>query len=479
MTFSWSPAVKEPLESDIWAEKFDDFMRNWVVTGLAPSDGGSGHLTIASGTCWIDGWRVVTTGEDYDMSGKGDDDYYVYIELTKDGQGKISTVSTTDYTTPQTEDIRILIGIITIVSALITNVDDERQYDPFETTLIRLMKDVSLSAWQHASDLSKIDGADLYGASVPYSALTLADSIVNADINTGAAIAYSKLNLTGSILNADINASANIVESKLSFADLGGHAHAATGGSGTQIDHGSLGGLGDHDHSLYPRKGTAEEITQIWTYSSGIDMNQSKIDFYDETQQRGRMVGYGGEMRIWTKSCSLKIQDLDNSYCMIHVETSEFGGGMLPTTHEAGNIGSITKAYYQVYAWKIKYGAGGCSAYSDREDMTDLRAIKEYRDTDGNPLKLGEHGDPVWDARTIPSYLRGKEDLEIMTKKGNPEMAYLSMEDVTGWFISILKKMDQEDIKQDKKIDLVISQMKNLTERISTVELAFAMSGLS
>ena len=45
--------------------------------------------------------------------------------------------------------------------------------------------------------------------------MNLANSIVNADINSSAAIAYSKLNLATSIVNADVSASAAIAISKL------------------------------------------------------------------------------------------------------------------------------------------------------------------------------------------------------------------------------------------------------------------------
>lgn len=54
-------------------------------------------------------------------------------------------------------------------------------------------------------------------AAIAYSKLNLANSIVNADIATGAAIAYSKLALTGSIVDADISASAAIAYSKLAL----------------------------------------------------------------------------------------------------------------------------------------------------------------------------------------------------------------------------------------------------------------------
>jgi hypothetical protein len=58
----------------------------------------------------------------------------------------------------------------------------------------------------------------MLAGSIAYGKLSLANTILNADINASAAIAYSKLALTGSILNADINAAAAIAYSKLSLA---------------------------------------------------------------------------------------------------------------------------------------------------------------------------------------------------------------------------------------------------------------------
>ena len=70
-------------------------------------------------------------------------------------------------------------------------------------------------------------------AAIAYSKLALSGAILNADINSAAAIAYSKLSLAGAILNADINASAAIAYSKLALtgsivnADIGAAAAIA------------------------------------------------------------------------------------------------------------------------------------------------------------------------------------------------------------------------------------------------------------
>jgi len=58
-------------------------------------------------------------------------------------------------------------------------------------------------------------------AAIAYSKLNLALSIVNADIAVGAAIAYSKLNLSNAVVNADIAAGAAILQNKLAALVVG------------------------------------------------------------------------------------------------------------------------------------------------------------------------------------------------------------------------------------------------------------------
>lgn len=77
-------------------------------------------------------------------------------------------------------------------------------------------------------DTGTITNAMLAG-SIAYGKLTLANSVVNADINASAAIVYSKLTLTNSVVNADINASAAIAYSKLNIAGSVVNADIATG----------------------------------------------------------------------------------------------------------------------------------------------------------------------------------------------------------------------------------------------------------
>jgi hypothetical protein len=71
----------------------------------------------------------------------------------------------------------------------------------------------AVTAPKLASDA--VTTAKILDANVTYAKLSIAGSVVNADISASAAIAYSKLNLVGAIVNADINASAAIAVSKL------------------------------------------------------------------------------------------------------------------------------------------------------------------------------------------------------------------------------------------------------------------------
>ena len=70
-------------------------------------------------------------------------------------------------------------------------------------------------------------------AAIAYSKLSLAGSIVNADVGSGAAIAYSKLNLAGSVVNADIGAAAAIADTKLATISTAGKVSGSAITSGT------------------------------------------------------------------------------------------------------------------------------------------------------------------------------------------------------------------------------------------------------
>jgi hypothetical protein len=97
--------------------------------------------------------------------------------------------------------------------------------------------DVSASAAIAYSKLNltgSIVNADVgASAAIAYSKLNIANSVVNADIASGAAIAYNKLNLTGAIVNADIASGASIADSKLATISTAGKVSGGAITSGT------------------------------------------------------------------------------------------------------------------------------------------------------------------------------------------------------------------------------------------------------
>ena len=103
-----------------------------------------------------------------------------------------------------------------------------------------LNADINASAAIAYSKLSlsnTIVNADISSAAaIAYSKLSLAGTIVNNDIGSGAAIAYSKLALTGSVINADIGAAAAIADTKLATISTAGKV------SGAAITSGTIGG---------------------------------------------------------------------------------------------------------------------------------------------------------------------------------------------------------------------------------------------
>ena len=229
MTIAFHWYTKETFTQDEAAKTLSDITINHTVTGLVISDGDGVVVDISDGHGRCEGWRVVLSGshEHTMVAASGDTTYYLYLELAYSGD-KVSAVTIEEYTGAQSTTDRIYLGTVVVtgtqtdlgaVTSLINTY-------AFESAKVRVSGDVTLADWRHGSDLTKIDGGDIYDGSVtntkivasagiPYSKLTLTDSIVNTDVNSSAAIAYSKLNLSTSILNTDINGSAAIAWSKI------------------------------------------------------------------------------------------------------------------------------------------------------------------------------------------------------------------------------------------------------------------------
>jgi hypothetical protein len=448
MTFSWSPAIKEAIESDIFAEKFADFMRNWVVTGLAPSDGGTNNLNIATGTCWIDGWRVEITAQETKALSDGSP-RYVYLELSKDGAGKVTSVSVTEYASSQTEDVRILICTPTVVVGDITAVGDARQYDPIEPTLVRLKDDVSLSDWQHASDLGKIDGAEIY-----------AGSILEAAIASGTNLTYDNVSHTITQLWGFSNTLRMNASNKISFCFTGT----------TEV-----GNLDAVDASTVAFNGANFRIGGGFylAFGDGSDICgniRGNVGYLQIRDDGGNvMFGFprnGGDHTNIRHATSYRAKlSSPSNWAVLEVE-SNGTGGVAPSTDLSGALGGVGEKWEQMMAQYAYDADGNLQAYSERDDLGDLRAIEEWRDEHGEPYKRGEHGDPVWNCKTIPHYLKSK--LELVLNEGTPKEGdgYINNSAWKGWVISLLKILDKENQDQKELIETLYRELDELRTEV-------------
>lgn len=171
-------------------------------------------------------------------------------------------------------------------------------------------------------------------AAIAYSKLNLTSSIVNADISASAAIAYSKLNLTGTIVNADVNASAAIAQSKL--AALTASKAVVTNGSGY----------------LTTSATTATEIG----YLSGISSNlQTQID--GKFASAGNLIQapinhaswYNGSPSVAITNAVVSL-GIIGSLCEItlniNATATQYGTFLLLMSYTASGVGSVAKVSF-------------------------------------------------------------------------------------------------------------------------------------
>jgi len=446
MTIAFHWYTKETFTQDEAAKMLSDITVNHTVTGLVLGDADDGQkVDISDGHGRCEGWRVVLSGSHQHtmVAASGDTTYYLYLELTYNGD-KVTAVTVEEYVAPQSTTDRIYLGTVDVLSPNITLVESFVNTYTFESTKVRISGDVTLADWRHVSDLETIDGANIYSGSM---------DIVNADVNASAAIAWTKISKSGS-----------------NITDIATRAHSSLTGIGSN-SHSSIDShISDttNPHGSSMTVGTRLTTNQIYnTGDIGILSNEGDIHITPE----GKIflnddIQVGGNILHTGTSFDMNSTTHDNIELVVECTSGAYAGGINPNSHEAGHIGGTATAFWSMAARTIKYGGGGHSSYSHRDDLEDLRAIKEYVDSKGKPKKLGEHGDPVWDARTIPEYIRDKISLEEQTEKGTPEMAYLDIRHMTGWYISLLKKLDEIDTEQDEKLTLLHDEIESLKTRM-------------
>lgn len=428
MTYSWSPAVKEPLESDVFTEKLDDFLNNWVVSGLACTGVATTTITIASGTCYISGWRVETTGETYDTSVIGDGSYYLYLELTRTGS-KLTSIDEAHYGSIQTETDKMVLCYFTIAggSGSISAITDIHRLDAIDADMVFLFMNnttgtvTSLSDWQHGTDTTLIDGAQIYAGSVTDTQL--------------ATISWSKISKTGSNLNEIATRSHTVL------SDIGSNSHATIDShiSDTADPHGSTMGV-----SVQLETPRIEHASQIVVESTGAGVqlradSGSGIDF---------------------SSSGVTVD--------VTVECDGDDGGLFSDAHDSGGVGSTSIAWRRVVGWFVYDKDATLTSFSERRDLTDLRAIKElYHPDTGEPVR-GSWGDPLWDSSTLPHYIRSKKTYDTEEKRKNNK-GFISGGKWKGWTISLLKKLDEEDVRQDGELEELREMLYLIQARLEAI----------
>jgi len=148
-------------------------------------------------------------------------------------------------------------------------------------------------------------------AGVPYSVLSLNNSILNADINASAGIAYSKLNLAGAIVNADLATGAAIAFSKL--AALTVNRALVSDGSGvitvSAVTATELGHVAGVTSAIQTQLNGKVPTSRLLTGGVGIgaigDLGLDRVISFDATELAGLTWGDGSQANyLWTFSLS-------------------------------------------------------------------------------------------------------------------------------------------------------------------------------
>ncbi len=201
MTLTWHWATKETGTQEELAKMVSDITQNFVVTGLTPSDGGGINLSIAAGYARCEGWRIVSDGETFTLTASNDT-YYIYLELTLTGD-KVASVAVTEYTSEQSLTNRVYLCSVTVIGAgdNIGVVTDNRNLFAIVPSLVQIYETTGLDDWRHTSDLSKIDGAEIYTGSIPWATVIKTGSNLNEIVTRS----HTVLSSIGSNTHAQID----------------------------------------------------------------------------------------------------------------------------------------------------------------------------------------------------------------------------------------------------------------------------------
>lgn len=422
MTLTWHWAIKETGTQEELALMVSDIAQNFVVTGLTPTDGGGINLTIAAGYARCEGWRIVTDGETFGLTA-ADDTYYIYLELGFTG-GKVTSVTITEYTSEQSLTNRIYLCSVTVTTGGtdIGVITDKRNTYPFTADQVIISGTTGLDDWRHATDLTKIDGGEIY-----------ASSILNAAL--AGSIAWSKVLKSGSNLNEIATRSHTVLSS------IGSNSHAS---------------IDSHISDTGSPHGT--------TMSIATQLNVPKIA-YGSTLTIESTGGAGIQLRILDTDVTNFSSPGDHHNIVIKCDVND--GGAKPNTHKNGVIGDTATAFRIMAAEFVYDDDGTIGEFSAREDLEDLRKIRTY------DSKSTEWGDKVWDAKTIPLYIKDKADYDKkQLVSGKEGMGFINNSAFKGWMISLLKKLDEIDVSQNDQLVLLFDEVVAIKARLNTLEQA-------
>ena len=465
MTYSWSPAVKEPLESDIFAEKIADYFNNWVVSGLAATGDATTTLTIASGTCYISGWRVETDGETYATGAIGNGTYYLYLELTRTGT-KLTSIDEAHYGSIQAETDKMVICRFDTTggTGTLDNIVDLHRL-PVDASMALLFMDTttgvvtSLADWQHATDTAKIDGGEIYAGSVDETQIA-AGAITNTEVDVSAAIAWSKITPSTNLTYDNV---AEAIGSAWTFNNNIIAATSQTYGIRIQYTTTETGRI--YAPSATAVRYSASDDMDVALYVGGTgDAYVTAVggDIYlapsGKIYLQDDIVVGGQYIRSGAGTMSMTSDTEDYLFIDIECEASTTSGGIESSVSgvsggtEAGRVGEHTsKAFREIAGRNVWDYDGTLGDYSMRDDLGDLRKIKPLDVLiDGKKIK-GSWGDGFWDAATIPKYLKSKQQYEANAGTANEGRAYIKSGSFKGWTISLLQKLDEADLSQDQE----------------------------
>lgn len=101
---------------------------SFVITGLAPSDGGGLTLDVAAGKAIVDGYYVNITGTT-NHTLVDDTTNYVYLQLTRDGSDKVTGAQFVNGAATRDTTDAIILSVVSTASGSIVTFSDERRWN--------------------------------------------------------------------------------------------------------------------------------------------------------------------------------------------------------------------------------------------------------------------------------------------------------------------------------------------------------------